>query len=123
MTEGTNGGPVVGDGVVVHLDEADPDKHEAVLRNIGHMLSELGADTPVELVAHGPGLAVTLSGAVHEKQVLELLSRGVSVAACGNTIRRQNLTSDALIPGVSVVPAGIAQIVRRQREGWAYVRP
>lgn len=119
----TSGDRAVRDGVVVHLDEADPDKHEAVLRNIGHMLSELGENTPVELVAHGPGLAVTRSGAAHEKQVMELLGRGVSVAACGNTMRRQNLTADDLIPGVRVVPAGIAQIVRRQREGWAYVRP
>lgn len=114
------GGP---DGVVVHLDEADPGKHEAVLRNIANLLAELGEDTPVELVAHGPGLAAALNGAPHAGQLRELLGRGVAVTACGNTMRAQNLTLGELVPGVRVVPAGIAQLVRRQRQGWADVRP
>jgi intracellular sulfur oxidation DsrE/DsrF family protein len=110
-------------GVVVHLDEADPGKHEAVLRNIGHLLTELGQDTQIELVVHGPGLSVALAGGVHAAQVRELLGQGVTVAACGNTMQRQNLTAGDLTAGVSVVPAGIAEIVRRQRAGWSYVRP
>ena len=34
-----------------------------------------------------------------------------------------NNIGNLLIKGVYVVPAGIAQLVRRQREGWACVRP
>ena len=30
-------------GVVVHLDEAAPEKHASVLRNISNLLTELGA--------------------------------------------------------------------------------
>jgi intracellular sulfur oxidation DsrE/DsrF family protein len=122
MTD-TTSGETAASGVVVHLDEADPGKHEAVLRNISHLLAELGEDTPVELVVHGPGLAAVLAGAADADQVGRLLGRGVSVAACGNTMRQQGVTAGELITGVSVVPAGLAQIVRRQREGWAYVRP
>lgn len=110
-------------GVVVHLDEADPAKHRAVLRNITNLLAELGEDTPVELVVHGPGLAAALAGAPHASEVRELLDRGVMVAACGNTMRQQDVAADQLVAGARVVPAGIAQLVRRQREGWAYVRP
>lgn len=50
MTDATNEVSEAGDGVVVHLDEGEPAKHEAVLRNISHLMSELGADTPLELV-------------------------------------------------------------------------
>ncbi|SRR5579875_172762 len=110
-------------GVVVHLDEADPAKHEAVLRTIANLLAELGEDTPVELVVHGPGLTAALAGTPHEETARELLGRGVAVAACGNTMRQRNVPAARLIPGVRVVPAGVAQLVRRQREGWAYVRP
>lgn len=120
MTESTE---TASGGVVVHLDEADPAKHEAVLRNITNLLAELGEDTPVELVVHGPGLAAALAGAPDAGAVRELLDRGVMVAACGNTMRRQGVAADQLVAGVRVVPAGIAQLVRRQREGWAYVRP
>ena len=110
-------------GVVVHLDEAEPDKHASVLRNIGNLLDELGDGTEIELVVHGPGLAAAITDSPHAARVRELLSRGVSVAACANTMREKHVSADALIEGVHVVPAGIAELVRKQREGWAYVRP
>ena len=110
-------------GIVVHLDEAAPEKHAGVLRNISHLLTELGEGTQIELVVHGPGLAAALTDAPHAAQVRELLSRGIAVAACANTMREKNVSADELIEGVHVVPAGIAELVRRQREGWAYVRP
>ena len=94
-----------------------------MLRNIAHLLAELGEDTPVELVEHWPGTGRGLAGTPHATAVRELLDPGVAVAACGNTMRAQNVAADQLIAGVRVVPAGIAQLVRRQREGWAYVRP
>lgn len=123
MTHTAENGAAARDGVVIHLDEGDPAKHETVLRSISNLTAELGDRTPVELVAHGPGLAVALTRSPHAGQLRELLGSGVAVAACGNTMRRENLTEDDLVPGVQVVPAGIAHIVRRQREGWAYVRP
>lgn len=110
-------------GVVVHLDEADPAKHASVLRNIGNLLSELGDGSPIELVVHGPGLAAAVRDAPHAEQIRELLGRGITVAACANTMREKGVPADQLIDGVYVVPAGIAQLVRRQRDGWSYVRP
>lgn len=110
-------------GVVVHLSEGDPGKHANVLRNVANLLSELGDGTPVELVAHGPGLDVALATAAHADQVRALLARGVTVAACANTMRSRELDSGALIEGVRVVPAGVAELARRQWQGWAYLRP
>jgi len=110
-------------GVVFHLDEADPAKHASVLRNVGHLLDELADGSPIELVVHGPGLAAAVSDAPHADQMRELLGRGFTVAACANTMKEMGASADQLLDGVYVVPAGIAQLVRRQREGWAYVRP
>lgn len=110
-------------GIVVHLDEAAPEKHASVLHNISNLLNELGADTQIELVVHGPGLSAATKEAPHAIRVRELLDRGITVAACANTMREKNISTDSLIEGVQVVPAGIAELVRRQREGWAYVRP
>jgi len=39
----------------VHLVEADPDRHAAVLRNIANLRTELDDGSEVELVVHGPG--------------------------------------------------------------------
>lgn len=110
-------------GVVVHLDEAYPEKHASVLLNIGNLLNELGDGTQVELVVHGPGLLAVIAEAPHSPKVSELLSRGVTVASCANTMRGMNISVADLIEGVHVVPSGVAELVRRQRQGWAYIRP
>lgn len=107
----------------MHLVEADPDRHAAVLRNIANLHAELDDGSEVELVVHGPGLGAATRTAAHAQQLTELLSSGVSVAACANTMRAQQLGPEALLPGVRIVPAGVAQLVRRQRQGWAYLRP
>lgn len=110
-------------GVVVHLDEASPEKHASVLLNISNLLNELGDETPVELVVHGPGLLAVIAVAPHCAKVHELLGRGVTVAACANTLKGMNISVDGLVEGVHVVPSGVAELVRRQRQGWAYLRP
>ncbi len=109
-------------GVVVHVDESDPDKHESVLRNVANLL-DAEDSISVELVAHGPGLSAVLRDSAHADRLRELLDRGVQVAACANTMRSQDIAEDQLVPGSHVVPAGIAELVNKQRDGWAYVRP
>lgn len=110
-------------GVVVHLSEGDPDKHRAVLRNVANLRLDLGPDVPVELVVHGPGLAVALRTGAESRQVSDLVAEGVAVAACQNTLRSLDITPEALLPGVVVVPSGVGELARRQLSGWAYVRP
>ncbi len=110
-------------GVVVHLNEAAPEKHAGVLLNISNLLKELGEETHVQLVVHGPALPAVLATSPHAATVSELLGRGVTVAACANTMRGMNISADALIEGVDVVASGVGELVKRQRQGWAYLRP
>lgn len=110
-------------GVVVHVDEPGDDKHAAVLRNVSNLLDDLGDDTLVQIVAHGPGIGLCLTDSAHTDQVRSLIERGVVVAACQNTLRSREIGPDQLTPGVVTVPAGIGELVRKQRDGWAYVRP
>lgn len=111
------------DGVVFHLDDGDPGVAEAVVRNIGHTLDELGEGTPIELVAHGPGLDHLLDGSAVAEGLARVRRRGVLLSACRNTMERKGVSPEQLLPGVGTVQAGVAQLVRRQRQGWAYVRP
>jgi len=75
------------------------------------------------LVVHGPALTVALTGAPTAAALSDLLARGVIVAACENSMRSAGVTAEQLADGARIVPSGIAQLVRRQRDGWAYVRP
>ncbi|NUU06964.1 DsrE family protein [Leifsonia sp. C5G2] len=110
-------------GVVVHLDEADPAKHAAVLRNISNLIDALEPGTEIELVVHGPAIGLLLPGNPHTETVQAMQLRGLTIDACQNTLRSEHIAPERLIPDAVIVPSGIAHLVVRQREGWAYLRP
>ena len=110
-------------GVVVHLDEADPAKHAAVLRNVSNLIVALEPGTQIELVVHGPAIGLLLPGSPHSETVRVLQNRGLVVDACQNTLRSEHISPEQLIPDAAIVPSGVAHLVLRQREGWAYLRP
>jgi len=110
--------------VVVHLDETGSEKQQSVLRNISNLLNDLGPEqSEIELVTHGPGIDVLLLGSAFADQVRQLQERGVKMAICRNTLRGRSIPETQILPDVTVVPAGIGELVRKQREGWQYVRP
>lgn len=115
--------PSAAPGVVVHVNEDDVARHAAALRNVGNLLDDLGDGTAVEIVAHSGGIGLCLSDSQQADMVQTLIGRGVVVAACENTLRGKDIGRDRLADGVVTVPAGIGELVRRQRAGWAYVRP
>ncbi|GAA4803139.1 DsrE family protein [Tomitella cavernea] len=110
-------------GVVVHLPEADPGRQAAVLRNTANLLRALGPDTQVEVVTHGPGVELCTGETGLADTVAQLREQRVTVCACANTLTARDLSEDDLLPGVAVVDSGVAHLVRRQREGWSYLRP
>lgn len=77
----------------------------------------------VELVTHGPGIGLCLPGSASAEAVQALMARGVAVAACENTLRSQDMDRGRLAEGVVTVPSGIGELVRKQHQGWAYLRP
>ena len=54
-------------GVVVHLAEAGAQRRSAILRTVLNLRADLGPDVPVELVAHGPGVALLTGSQDHRR--------------------------------------------------------
>lgn len=110
--------------VVVQVSESDPARWNLVLNNVKNLQDDLGAkNVTVEIVAYGPGIGMLKFDAPTNSRVTEALKNGVAVQACENTMRNQKLAQADMHPGVSYVPAGVVQIIKRQQEGWAYLRP
>lgn len=110
--------------VVFELTSDDPKTWESLMNNIENLRVALGAATAVEVVAHGKGLALLTSksaGAPLERMTAASKA-GVTFAACENTMKRQGVKKEDLLPFTVVVDAGIAEIVRKQEAGWSYVR-
>jgi intracellular sulfur oxidation DsrE/DsrF family protein len=48
----------------------------------------------------------------------------VEFRVCNNTLTAHNVAPSELVPEITLVPAGVAEIARLQaREGYAYIRP
>lgn len=109
--------------VLFHVNE--PDRWSRSLLNIKNLLRDVGAGKiTVEVVANGSGVLPYSQG---EKELLdqmtELQKQGVVFVACRNALNMHKINEKSLPPFISVVPAGITEIVRKQTEGHAYVKP
>jgi len=110
--------------VVVQVSEADPARWNLVLNNVKNLQDDLGADkVAIEIVAYGPGIGMLKFDAPTNSRVSDAIKSGVAVQACENTMRNQKLVRADMHPAVSYVSAGVVQIIRRQQEGWSYLRP
>lgn len=111
-------------GVVIQVSDKDPAKWNLALSNAKNVQADLGKDNvDIEIVAYGPGIGMLkvdteAAGALEQAQ-----KAGVKLTACQNTMRNQKLTEKDMHPAAGYVPAGVVQIMKRQQEGWAYVRP
>jgi intracellular sulfur oxidation DsrE/DsrF family protein len=110
--------------IVMQVSDGDPAKWNLALNNAENVQQALGKDkVTVEIVAYGPGLAMLKSDSKVAARVNGALDNSVKLIACGTTMKKMKVTKEDLIGGVSVVPGGVIQIMKRQSQGWSYVRP
>jgi len=110
--------------VVVQVSDADPAKWTLALNNARNLQADLGAgNVAIEIVAYGPGIGMLKHDSVVGTRVGEALASGVRVEACENTMRGQKLAKTDMLSGIGYVPAGVVEIMQKQQQGWAYLRP
>ena len=110
--------------VVFQVSDADPAKWNLALNNANNAQQEFGAGhVEIEIVAYGPGIGMLKADAATSNRVAEATKAGIKVVACENTMRGQKLQKEEMNPAISYVPAGVGELIRRQGEGWAYIRP
>ena len=75
------------------------------------------------MVAYGPGIGMVRLESTVANRVKEALASGVRIVACVNTMTNMKLTSTDMLPSLAYVPAGVVELMERQRDGYAYIRP
>lgn len=95
----------------------------SLLNNVENLRKALPGTT-VEVVAHGPGLQLLMRE--HNAEVTarmeDLAKQGVVFAACRNTMKRMSVSRGQLSSFAQTVDSGVAEVVRKQQAGWAYLR-
>ena len=80
-------------------------------------------DAQIEVVAYNQGIDFLMTKRTrHHDIIAELKSTGVRFVVCQNTMNQRNIKADELIPEAEIVPAGIAEIVEKQEQGWSYIK-
>ena len=110
--------------VVIQVSDADPKKWHLALNNARNIQMDIGADkAEIEIVVYGPGIGMLLADAEVANRIEDAVARGVRVVACENTMKAQKISRDDMQKDVSYVPAGVVELMRRQHQGYAYLRP
>ena len=108
---------------VVHVNFADPERQEDALGNIENILKAVPT-AQIEVVCHGKGInLVVTKQSKHAEKMESLMKQGVHFVACENTLKKKAIEKDALATGVTTVPSGAVEVLRKQREGYGYFRP
>jgi hypothetical protein len=110
--------------VVIQVSDADQGKWNLALNNAKNIQTDLGAsNVDVEIVAYGPGIGMLKMDSSVGGRVDEATSAGVKVIACENTMKGQKLNRADMLNGIGYVQAGVVELMSRQQQGWAYIRP
>ena len=113
--------------VVYHL--SDLDKVNFVIGNIQNHFDGVGGpdNVTIALVVHGQALRAFHASSANpdlSRHVGQFSKVGVELAACGNTMKSQNITLGDLLPGfVSADKGGVVRIAELQSQGYLYLRP
>lgn len=109
---------------VFQVSDNDPGKWNLALNNVRNVQDDLGAEaTELEIVVYGPGIAMLKADSPVAARVAAALRAGVKVVACENTMKNQKLVYADMLPAIGYVQAGVTELMKKQREGWAYIRP
>ena len=113
-----------GHRIVIEVNDDGAERWEGILNNVDNLQKAFSADPPqIDVVAHAKGLGLLLASneALKARMQAEHDS-GVVFAACENTMTKQHIAKTQLMPFVTTVDSGVAEIVRKQEAGWAYLK-
>lgn len=113
--------------VLFHVNEID--RWNVALGNITNLIKDVGEDSvDVAVLANGPSVAA-YADAEKVETMKGLSEKGAKFLACRNSLNKMCsegvvcISEENLPSFVTVVPAGITEIIKKQHEGYAYVKP
>ncbi|MEA3193825.1 MAG: uncharacterized protein QOD26_2158 [Betaproteobacteria bacterium] len=110
--------------LVIQVSDNDPAKWTLALSNARNVQQDLGAaNVQIEIVAYGPGLNMLKAESKVADRLAGALDNNVGLIACENTMTNTKLDKSEMYGGIAYVKAGVTHIMKRQQEGWAYIRP
>ena len=117
--------------LVLHVDSSDPERFNVMLDETEQLLkasAQQQQKVRVEILTNGGGLMLVEESDAPYTQRIQALAKqydNLGLIACQRAL--DNLKKDKgveldLVPEASVVESAMNQVIKRQQEGWAYIR-
>ncbi|HET7001716.1 MAG TPA: DsrE family protein [Puia sp.] len=109
--------------VVFDMSSRDTINQQAIVREIG-LITGASPDAKLEVVIYGQGLELAIKNRSVQQPAVEkiIASNKATFKVCAMTMKRNNIDSTQLVPGVEIVPDGIYEIISKQQAGWGYIK-
>ena len=117
--------------IVFHLTNPDQTVAGELLDDVEAMLTAYQADgrpLRVEVVSHSEGLDLLRERLSRHKDRIHSLAgqfSNLTFVACQNTINRLKVERGIevrLVPDAEIIDSGVSHVVKRQKQGWSYIR-
>jgi uncharacterized protein len=109
--------------VVFDMSSKDSINQQAIVREIG-LITGASPDAKLEVVIYGQGLELAIKNRSSQQPAVEkiIASNKATFKVCAMTMKRNNIDSTQLVPGIEIVPDGIYEIISKQQAGWGYIK-
>lgn len=109
--------------IIMQLSTNDTLAWKGLMINLRNLKAGWGDSLAICVVAHGPGLDLLTRGkTTQEEKIRQFRQLGIEFIACENTMKERQVPRESILPEASFVRMGIAEIVRRQEQGWSYIK-
>lgn len=108
--------------VIFHLQSADTMVYKSVVSQIKNLKKEMPT-TPIEVLCHGPGIDfLRIEKSTYAMSIQRLGFSDISIVGCEFTMSQRKIRKDGIVPFATTVPYGLVELVRKQQEGWIYIK-
>lgn len=111
--------------VIFHIDELN--KWKLLLGNVSNLLNSMDNDKfYVEVLANSEAVKCydanqNLNADINTMESLN--KKGVKFVACNNALTAYDIKKDNIFDFIDIVPTGVVELVKKQSEGYAYIKP
>lgn len=105
------------------VTDNDPARWNMILNNMQNLREGVaGEPVEIELVAYGPGVSMLKADSSVRERIAAAVRSGVKVNACQHTMAGMRLTPADMLGEIGYVPSGVVEVMRKQQQGWSYIR-
>ncbi len=110
---------------IFQLDNGDTNVIKKTFININNALNDerLKDKIHIELIAFAYGTNAYFKNSKYENDLRSLVEKGVIVAQCNNTLKLRKISRDSIYNFIGIVPSGVGELILRQSQGWAVIKP